>query len=79
MVICESLEKKGLIRRETVETDRRSYRLSATESGLAAIKIAMPVAASTYGPLLAALTEEDQAILTPILEKLRAAMAALEV
>jgi Transcriptional regulators len=71
MVICDGLERKGLLLRRRTEDDRRSYRLELSAAGKRALKKAGPAALATFAPLFEELSDEDCELLLPILKRLR--------
>ena len=79
MVICDSLEKKGFLRRETARGDRRSNSLAVTALGEKALARALPIAGEAYAPLFDALSGKEYSRLLSLLEKLRGAWLAREI
>lgn len=70
MVICDGLEKRGLITRTRSAKDRRTNRLSLTPKGKALSVRAYAAVGKTGLPLTQVLTEEEVDLITPVLEKL---------
>lgn len=68
MVICDSLQKKGLIRRVPDSRDRRVNRLELTSDGRIALDKASPLIIDYYQPVVAALGENEWATLKALLE-----------
>lgn len=69
MVICDSLEKKGLMERGRDRTDRRVNRLSLTDSGRKTLIAATRSAGKVYEPFRTLLEKEELAAALPVLEK----------
>jgi DNA-binding MarR family transcriptional regulator len=69
MVICEGLEKRGLITRTRNPDDRRTYRLAPTDKGRKCMARAMAIVGSAYAPWRAILSREEIASALPVLEK----------
>src|SRR5271165_1249475 len=69
VAIVDELESKGLIERRTHESDRRSYALHLTEKGKATLQAIGKVAREHQQALLAALSEEEQATLGGLLQR----------
>lgn len=59
MVICDSLQKKALLRRVPDAHDRRVNRLESTDEGRAALERAKPLILGYYEPIIAALKPEE--------------------
>lgn len=74
MVICDSLEKKGFLKRMKDPSDRRVNRLVLTEKGKSIVAKAYPVMMSRYEFFANSVSREELDIVTPILEKLYAAI-----
>jgi MarR family 2-MHQ and catechol resistance regulon transcriptional repressor len=70
MVICDSLEKKGLLKRMKDPSDRRVNRLVLTEKGKDVISKAYPLMMKRYEFFVETISEEELDTITPILEKL---------
>jgi DNA-binding MarR family transcriptional regulator len=69
VAIVDELESKGLLERCPHESDRRSYALHLTEKGKAALQAIGKVAREHQQALLAALSEEEQAALAGLLQR----------
>lgn len=67
--IADGLERKGLLRRVRSQSDRRVVHVELTEAGLAASRSVLGIKTKFHRELLAALTEEEQAILLVLLRK----------
>ncbi len=67
--IADGMERKGLLRRVRSESDRRVVHVELTEAGLEASRSVMGMKNKFHRELLAALTEEEQAILLVLLRK----------
>jgi DNA-binding MarR family transcriptional regulator len=78
MVVCDSLEKKGYLRRIQDPSDRRINRLEVTEKGYECIKMALPLIASVFDPLVSSFTEDETASVCPVLEKLYRLVCTME-
>jgi DNA-binding MarR family transcriptional regulator len=76
MVICDGLEKRGLISRVRDTTDRRTNHLLISEKGKELFAKAYAVVERAAFPLTEVLTPEEVELITPSLEKL--AMKARE-
>ncbi len=74
MVICDSLEKKGFLKRMKDPSDRRVNRLMLTEKGKNIVAKAYPVMMNRYGFFVNSVSRKELDIVTPILEKLYAAI-----
>jgi DNA-binding MarR family transcriptional regulator len=74
MVICDALQKKGLLRRLPDAHDRRVNRLELTGKGNAALRAAEPLIVAYYGPIQGALSGEEWETLKGLLEKLAPAI-----
>jgi DNA-binding MarR family transcriptional regulator len=70
MVICEGLEKKGLIERHQSDEDRRSNILSITPLGSELFEKSLPDLAQIYVPVMSALNTEETKSTTENLQKL---------
>ena len=70
MVICDSLQKKGLVDRKADPADRRVWRICITPRGGQAITKAREAVERLYTPLLSVLTDQEIAAAVPVLEKL---------
>ena len=69
VAIVDELESKGLIERRTHESDRRSYALHLTEKGKETLQAIGKVAREHQQALLSALSEEEQAMLGGLLQR----------
>jgi DNA-binding MarR family transcriptional regulator len=74
MVICEGLEKRGMITRTRDPKDRRTYVLAPTPAGTTAAQKGFTIMAKLYAPLRDSLSLEEVARALPVMEK-AAAMA----
>lgn len=70
MVICDSLQKKGRIRRYPDAHDRRVNRLELTEEGRSVLEKAKPVIEGYYMPMITSLTDEEWGQMVKLLIKL---------
>ena len=70
MAIVDELESKGLLERRPHESDRRSYALHLTEKGKATLQAIGKVAREHQQALLAALSEDEQAALAGLLQRI---------
>ena len=69
VAIVDELESKGLLERRAHESDRRSYALHLTEKGKATLQAIGKVAREHQQALLAALSEDEQAALAGLLQR----------
>lgn len=67
--IADGLERKGLLKRVRSDSDRRVVHVELTEAGLEASRSVLGIKTKFHRELLAALTEEEQAILLALLRK----------
>lgn len=74
MVICDSLEKKGFLKRMKDPSDRRVNRLVLTEEGRNVISIAYPLIVRRYEFFVNSISKKELEAITPILEKLYTAI-----
>ena len=74
MVICDSLEKKGFLKRMKDPSDRRVNRLILTEKGKDVLSKAFPLMMKRYEFFVNSIPQEELEAVTPILEKLGAAI-----
>jgi DNA-binding MarR family transcriptional regulator len=74
MVICDSLEKKGFLKRMKDPSDRRVNRLILTEEGKSVVSKAYPLMMRRYDFFVNSITRKELETITPILEKLYAAI-----
>lgn len=69
VALIDDLESRGLLERRPHETDRRSYALHLTESGISTLQAIGRIAREHQQSLLAALSEEEQAQLAALLQR----------
>ena len=74
MVICDSLEKKGFLKRIKDPSDRRVNRLILTEKGRNIVSKAFPLMTRRYKFFVNSISQKELETITPILEKLYAAI-----
>jgi DNA-binding MarR family transcriptional regulator len=74
MVICDSLEKKGFLKRMKDQADRRVNRLILTEKGKNVLSQAYPLMMKRYEFFVNSISQKELETVTPILEKLGAAI-----
>jgi DNA-binding MarR family transcriptional regulator len=74
MVICDSLEKKGFLKRMKDPSDRRVNRLILTEKGKNVLSKAYPLMMKRYEFFVNSISQKELEAVTPILEKLGAAI-----
>ena len=74
MVICDSLEKKGFLKRIKDPSDRRVNRLILTEDGKSVVSKAYPLMMRRYEFFVNSISRDELETITPILEKLYAAI-----
>ena len=74
MVICDSLEKKGFLKRMKDPSDRRVNRLVLTEKGKSIVAKAYLVMMGRYEFFVNSVSREELDLVKPILEKLYAAI-----
>jgi len=70
MVICDSLEKKGLLKRMKDPSDRRVNRLVLTEKGKDVVSKAYPLMTQRYDFFVKSISEDELDTITPVFEKL---------
>ena len=70
--VLDKLEGKGLVRRETVEGNRRIYHISLTPSGLSLINSVEPVYRERVHRAMSGLNEGEMTTLVDYLERVRA-------
>jgi DNA-binding MarR family transcriptional regulator len=70
MVICDSLEKKGLLKRMKDPSDRRVNRLVLSEKGKDVVSKAYPLMTQRYDFFVESISKHELDAITPILEKL---------
>jgi DNA-binding MarR family transcriptional regulator len=69
VAIIDELESKGLLERRPHESDRRSYALHLTDKGKSTLQAIGKVAREHQQALLAALSEDEQAALAGLLQR----------
>ena len=74
MVICDSLQKKGFLRRMKDPSDRRVNRLILTEEGKNTVSKAYPLMMKRYKFFVNSLSQKELETITPILEKRHSAI-----
>ena len=74
MVICDSLQKKGFLKRMKDPSDRRVNRLILTEEGKNIVSKAYPLMMKRYEFFVNSISQKELETITPILEKLYAAI-----
>lgn len=74
MVICDSLQKKGFLKRMKDPLDRRVNRLILTEKGKNIVSKAYPLMMKRYEFFVNSISQKELETITPILEKLYAAI-----
>ena len=74
MVICDSLEKKGFLKRMKDPSDRRVNRLILTEEGKELVSKAYPLMMARYKFFVNSISRKELETITPILEKLYVAI-----
>ncbi len=74
MVICDSLEKKGFLKRMKDPSDRRVNRLVLTERGKNVVPKAYPLMMRRYEFFVNSISKKELETITPILEKLYGAI-----
>ena len=73
MVLCDSLEKKGWLKRVSDPNDRRANRLFLTDTGKHILAQALPLIQALYDQhALAKISNEELEAALPVLEKLYA-------
>lgn len=70
MVICDALERKGLLVRERDPRDRRANRLRLTDEGQRRLVEAYPAVERLYAFLPEVVGAEDLAAVLPVLERI---------
>lgn len=70
MVICDSLEKKGFLKRLKDPSDRRVNRLVLTEEGKSVVSKAYPLMLKRYEFFVNSISKKELDEITPVLEKL---------
>ena len=70
MVVCDSLQRKGLVERRADPTDRRIWRISLTAKGAGAFAQGLAIVKALYKPLLRVLSDQAVAKALPVLERL---------
>ena len=79
MVVCDSLEKKGFLRRINDPDDRRINRIEISDAGKKAYKKGFPLIMKTFAPVNNSLTDEEAEIAFPILQKMMIAVRDADV
>lgn len=74
MVVCDSLEKKGYLRRLKDPADRRVNRLVITNGGKNVIAKAYPLMMRRYEFFANAISQRELEVIIPVLEKLYTAI-----
>lgn len=69
-LVVDNLEKRGLVRRERGDRDRRFVTIHLTEPGRSLIERVMPRHVADISALMSALTPEEQQILGDLCKKL---------
>jgi DNA-binding MarR family transcriptional regulator len=69
VALVDDLEARGLVERRAHETDRRIYALHLTDKGKATMEIIGKIASEHRQDLLAALSEEEQTMLSGLLQR----------
>jgi len=69
VALVDELEERGLVERRTHESDRRTYALHLTDKGNATMETIGRIAREHRHDLLAALSDEEQARLSALLER----------
>jgi DNA-binding MarR family transcriptional regulator len=67
--LVDDLEARGLVERRAHESDRRTYALHLTDKGKETMEIISRVARAHRQDLLAALSDEEQATLSTLLQR----------
>ncbi len=73
-----ALVARGLVQRAPTKRDGRSHLLSLSSAGLGLYAEIVPVALAMERRIVAALTDEEQSVLTGLLQRLEAAAACLK-
>lgn len=76
--LADNLERKGLLRRVRSNADRRVVHVELTEAGQRASRSVIDIKTHFHREMLAALTEEEQAILLVLLRKIGRISAPVE-
>jgi DNA-binding MarR family transcriptional regulator len=69
VALVDDLEARGLVERRAHESDRRTYALHLTDKGVATMETISRVAREHRQDLLAALSDEEQATLSVLLQR----------
>jgi DNA-binding MarR family transcriptional regulator len=69
VALVDDLEARGLVERRAHESDRRTYALHLTDKGKATIETISRIAREHRQDLLAALSEEEQATISTLLQR----------
>ncbi len=72
MVICNGLQRKGLVERRTDSADRRVWRICVTRAGASRFAKGLEIVQGLYRPLSAVVTIRQIRRALPVLEKLYA-------
>jgi len=72
VIILDQLQSRGLVRRDPVPGDRRSYALSITPEGAALLRDAKAAHAAHHRKVLAALGDIEQERMLAVLERIAA-------
>lgn len=70
MVICDSLEKKQWIKRQSDPNDRRINRLFFTEEGRHVFSNSLPTIKEGYEEVFNSITDEELELISPLIEKI---------
>lgn len=76
--LIDRMENDGLVRRNTVPDDRRSYHITLTDKGTALIADIEPQYARKVDRVMGQLTPDERRELTRLTQKLRTALHALD-
>jgi DNA-binding MarR family transcriptional regulator len=74
MVICDSLEKKGFLKRMKDPSDRRVNRLVLSDEGKDVVAKAYPLIMKRYAFFVNAISKNELEAITPVIEKLYTAI-----
>lgn len=69
-LVIDNLERRGLVRRERRDSDRRFVTIHLTEAGNALIERVMPAHAAEISSVFSALTPDEQNVLGELCKKL---------
>jgi len=70
MVICDSLEKKGLLTRNPDSSDRRVNRITITSKGIKAVTESLSSIREVFTPVLSSITKKEAVIFSSVIEKM---------